>query len=187
MASKEDLGLVLSALKFAAHKHRNQKRKDSEATPYINHPIDVATTLVTAGGVTDPETIAAALLHDTVEDTDTTEAEIASLFGASVAGLVMECTDDKSLPKDERKRLQIKNASHKTPRAKQVKIADKISNVHSMGVTPPFAWSHQRVTDYFAWSEQVVSGLRGANPELEKLFDTELETARKLHAERQEH
>lgn len=183
MNAPSDLLFILQALQFAADKHRNQKRKDAAGTPYINHPIDVALTLVEHGQIDDREMIAAALLHDTIEDTQTTPDEIAALFGNAVAALVMECTDNKSLPKEERKRLQIVTAPHKSKRAKQLKIADKISNIRSMGLTPPATWAPERVSNYFTWSESVVSGLRGVNPALDQLFDQELARARKQHAE----
>lgn len=170
MSETPDTSIVFAALKFAAVKHRTQKRKDKES-PYINHPIDVADILVQVAAVRDTETIAAALLHDTVEDTGATEDELRKLFGDDVAKLVMECTDDKSLPKEERKRLQVVNAPHKSPRAKLIKIADKICNVADIAKTPPPDWSLQRRIDYLNWAEKVVAGLRGGCAELDELFD----------------
>ncbi len=142
------------ALAFAADKHRSQRRKDPDATPYINHPIAVATVLAVEGGVIDEAALLCALLHDTVEDTDTTFAELARHFGQSIADLVQELTDDKSLVKSERKRLQIEHAAAATPRAKQVKIADKICNVRDVAACAPPHWPMQRRVEYLRWSRQ---------------------------------
>ena len=168
----------LSAVKFSAHKHRNQRRKGAEASPYINHPITVAELLWRIGKVTEMNILAAAILHDTLEDTDTTPEELENLFGREVLSLVLECTDDKRLPKAERKRLQILNAAHKSPGAKQIKLADKISNVTDITENPPADWSLPRRLEYLDWAEQVIAGLRGANAELEQLFDLTVKAAR---------
>ena len=169
---------LLTALKFASQKHVQQKRKDAVGTPYINHPIEVAELLSRVGGVSDVEVLIAAILHDTVEDTNTTKNEIADLFGARVASYVMECTDDKTLPKQERKRLQIESASHKSDQAKLIKIADKISNVKDLGESPPKDWELERQRDYLDWTERVVNGLRGINAALDDLYDLTLTSAR---------
>ncbi|OYU35935.1 HD domain-containing protein [Novosphingobium sp. PASSN1] len=166
-----DLVLVLDAAVFAAEKHRRQRRKDADATPYINHPLALATILAREGGISDAETIAAALLHDTVEDTETTLAELEACFGANVAGIVAEVTDDKSLPKLERKRLQVLRAAHKSSGAKLVKLADKIANLRDLAASPPADWDDRRKADYANWAQEVVTGLRGANPALEAAFD----------------
>jgi len=158
---------ILQAASFAATKHTGQRRKNAAADPYINHPIEVAEHLSSVGGVTDEDMLIAALLHDTVEDTDTTREEIAGLFGENVASLVMECTDDKSLPKEERKRLQIVNAPHKSPGAKQIKIADKTCNLRTLAEDPPADWPLQRRREYFEWAEKVVAGLLGHNEALD--------------------
>lgn len=158
---------LLEAMAFAARKHTSQRRKNAAADPYINHPIEVAAHLSSVGGVTDEDILIAALLHDTVEDTDTTQEEIAGLFGDKVASLVMECTDDKSLPKLERKRLQIVNAPHKTSGAKLIKISDKTCNLRTLVEDPPADWSAQRQRAYFLWAEQVVAGLLGKNEALD--------------------
>src|SRR5438876_10654699 len=118
----------LHALKFAAEKHRNQRRKDADASPYINHPIAVAAVLATEAGVTDEATLIAALLHDTVEDTETTVQELQQLFGPEVAALGGEMSDDKSLPKETRKRLQAAHAPGTSPKAKRLKIGDRTCN-----------------------------------------------------------
>jgi len=162
---------VLRALVFAAERHRNQRRKDSEKSPYINHPLDVVEILWRVGGVRDGITLVAAALHDTVEDTGTTPEEIEALFGAEVRAAVQEVTDDKSLPKDERKRLQIENAPHKSQRAKVIKLGDKITNVRDILARPPSDWPEQRRREYVVWARAVVAGLRGANPALEAEFD----------------
>ncbi|MCU0714381.1 MAG: HD domain-containing protein [Pirellula sp.] len=158
---------ILHATKFAAEKHSQQRRKNADATPYINHPIEVAEHLARVGNVSDEDVLIAALLHDTIEDTKTTFDEIESLFGSRVAKIVMECTDDKSLEKAERKRLQILNAPKKSAEAKCVKIADKTCNLASIIVDPPSGWNVQRQQDYFAWAEQVIQGLLGVNEPLD--------------------
>ncbi len=172
-----DTAVVFAALKFSAAKHRTQKRKDGES-PYINHPIEVAELLVRVAQVRDTETIAAALLHDTVEDTGTSPEELRENFGDQITGLVLECTDDKHLPKVERKRLQVVNASHKSPRAKLIKISDKICNINDIINTPPPDWSLQRRVEYLEWAEKVVAGLRGGCAELDALFDHKLREGR---------
>lgn len=172
MASElNGLGVVLRAAAFAADKHRRQRRKDADASPYINHPLALANILANEGGVTDPTVLAAALLHDTVEDTQTTIEELESIFGPEITSIVAEVTDDKSLPKQERKRLQVAKASSKSDRAKLVKLADKICNLRDIIDCPPPLWSAERRESYFRWAEQVVDGLRGVSPCLEATFD----------------
>lgn len=174
----EAVALMLGALAYAADKHRDQRRKGAGAVPYINHPIAVAEMLWRVGGVRDAAVIAAAILHDTVEDTDATPEEIERLFGQEVRALVAEVTDDKSLEKAERKRLQIEHAPHLSLGAQQIKLADKIANVADVAFAPPPDWPHERRTAYLAWSDHVVEGLRGCNPQLEALYDSVIENAR---------
>jgi len=162
---------VFQALAFAAHKHRDQRRKDAGASPYINHPIALADILVNEGGVTDHVVLCAAILHDTIEDTETTYEELVDAFGREIADVVAEVTDDKSLLKAERKLLQIEHAAHASPRAKLVKLADKTCNLRDIATTPPADWSEERRREYFEWAKQVVAGVRGANPALEAAFD----------------
>jgi guanosine-3',5'-bis(diphosphate) 3'-pyrophosphohydrolase len=161
---------LFAALDFAADRHRTQRRKDAEASPYINHPIALAR-ILTEAGVADPAVLCAALLHDTIEDTETTKAELIERFGAEVAGLVMEVTDDKSLPKAERKRRQIEHAPALSAKARLVKLADKIANLNDVAACPPADWPLQRRQEYFDWARSVVDGLRGSHPELEARFD----------------
>lgn len=167
----KNLSKILDAASFAAKKHKDQKRKGSDGEPYINHPIEVANLLANAGGVDDPEIITAALLHDTVEDTEVTVDEIGKRFGSIVAEYVRELTDEKSLPDAERKRLQVEHAPHLSCGAKQIKLADKISNIRDVTENPPDGWDLQRRREYVEWGENVVAGLRGANPQLARLFD----------------
>jgi len=172
---REDaFGLFIKALRFAAIRHQDQRRKNSSQAPYINHPITVAEILWQVGGVRDMTTLVAALLHDTVEDTGTKPEEISEQFGDDVRALVMEVTDDKRLPKATRKALQVESAPHKSLRARQIKLADKISNVHDLAYYPPADWSLERKREYLAWTRQVIDGLRGQNPELEALYDATL-------------
>ncbi|KAG8516339.1 Guanosine-3',5'-bis(diphosphate) 3'-pyrophosphohydrolase MESH1 [Galemys pyrenaicus] len=159
---------LLEAADFAARKHRWQRRKDPEGTPYINHPIGVARILTHEAGVTDVAVLQAALLHDTVEDTDTTLDELELLFGARVRRLVEEVTDDKALPKPERKRLQVERAPHSSPGAKLVKLADKLYNLRDLNRCTPQGWTQGRVQEYFRWAAQVVRGLQGTSPPLEE-------------------
>ena len=167
---RSELALLLRALAFAAHKHRDQRRKDAGASPYINHPIALADVLVNEAGVTDVAVLCAALLHDTVEDTDTTPEELAGAFGDRIARIVAEVTDDKALPKAERKRLQIEHAPGLSPQAKLVKFADKICNLRDVAERPPAGWDLARRREYFDWARQVVEGLRGsAGDEMRRL------------------
>ena len=170
-----DLALLLKALSFAAHKHRDQRRKDAEASPYINHPIALAQVLTGEGGVTDIEVLAAALLHDTIEDTATTGEELEREFGGRIAAIVAEVTDDTALPKADRKRLQIEHAAQLSDGAKLVKLADKICNLRDVAERPPAQWDLQRRREYFEWAKRVIDGLRGAPAEpmraLEAAFD----------------
>lgn len=168
---------LLQATLFAAGKHRNQRRKDAEKTPYINHPIMVASLLADVGRITDLETLQAGMLHDTIEDTDTTADEIEEHFGYGVRSLVLEVTDDKNLEKQERKRLQVEHAPQLSPRAKLIKIADKIANLTDLLNSPPAGWPEQRLRQYVTWARQVVDGCRGHSRSLEVRFD---EVARAL-------
>jgi guanosine-3',5'-bis(diphosphate) 3'-pyrophosphohydrolase len=163
---------VLKAAAFAAEKHRNQRRKDAEASPYINHPIQLAHILVQAD-IEDPVVLAAALLHDTIEDTNTTFEELEIVFGFEVANIVGECSDDKKLGKLERKQAQIDHAAKISHKARLVKIADKIANVNDMNDAPPAGWSLERKREYFDWAKQVVDRMRGTHAGLEARFDGE--------------
>lgn len=171
---------LIFALAFAAHKHRDQRRLDVAASPYINHPIALANVLANEAHVDDETVLIAAVLHDTVEDTDTSEDELRREFGPEIAAIVLEVTDDKSLPKAERKRLQVANAATLSHRAKLVKLADKISNLRDIAHSPPPGWSLERQQAYFDWARSVVDGVRGTHPELERIFD-EAWKARPLH------
>ncbi|RKP39657.1 hypothetical protein BJ085DRAFT_42928 [Dimargaris cristalligena] len=151
---------------FACEKHSDQRRKDPEQTPYINHPIGVASFLVEAG-VTDLVTLQAALLHDTIEDTDTTPQEITALFGEAVCRVVLECTDDMALPPSERKRIQVRKAASASYDAKLVKLADKLYNLLDLCRAVPVGWTPRRVQAYFAWSKQVIDCCAGTSPILE--------------------
>lgn len=166
-----NLKTLTQAISFAAEKHGDQKRKGADGEPYINHPLEVLNLLTTVGGVEDFDVLIAAVLHDTIEDTKTTAEEIERLFGAKVRRMVLELTDDKSLPKAERKRLQIEHAPHISRGAQQIKLCDKISNVGDILENPPDGWSDKRRREYVEWGERVVDGLRGANARLEKRFD----------------
>ena len=169
---------LLSALRFAAQKHSSQRRKDVVASPYINHPIAVAEVLNRVGAIEDPSMLQAAFLHDTIEDTGTTAAELQEHFGTEVSSLVQELTDDKSLPQQQRKRMQVEHAPHLSLKARQIKLADKICNVCDVTPTDPAGWSLERKREYLDWAEEVVAGLRGSNAPLEKYFDDVLKKGR---------
>ena len=160
----------VQALNFAAQKHRDQKRKDNQ-TPYINHPIAVAHILLAEAGVADEAVLMAALLHDTVEDTDATFEEIEQHFGQCVRDIVAEVTDDKTLPKAVRKQQQIDHASHLSDRARLIKLADKTANLRDIATSPPNDWSTARIDDYIEWGKAVVDRIRGSHAQLEQLFD----------------
>ena len=169
--SDNPFGLLTRALAFAARKHRDQRRKDAEASPYINHPIALAELLVHEGGIDDPVVLAAALLHDTLEDTETTPEELRAAFGAEIAEIVAEVSDDKALEKQERKRLQIEHAPTLSPRARLVKLADKTCNLRDVADHPPASWKLQRRQEYFDWARSVIDGIRGTHAALEAAFD----------------
>jgi guanosine-3',5'-bis(diphosphate) 3'-pyrophosphohydrolase len=161
----------IEALAYSAEQHRDQRRKDAEASPYINHPIALARVLSVEGDVHERVPLLAALLHDTVEDTDTTEADLATRFGPEVAAVVMEVTDDKHLPKERRKELQVEHAPHVSREAQLVKLADKICNLRDVASKPPSRWPLERRREYFDWGKRVIDGLRGVHPRLEAVFD----------------
>ena len=167
----DSTGLILKALRFSAEKHNDQRRKDAKASPYINHLIGVAETLWSIGGVRDVNLLTAAILHDTIEDTNTTPEELKTEFGEEILSLVLEVTDDKSLPKQTRKQLQIEHANHKSEKAKMLKIADKLSNIQDIVKSPPSNWTLERKREYLLWTEKVMAGLRGVNPNLESQYD----------------
>jgi len=170
---------LLKAVEFTAEKHRDQKRKNVEASPYINHPIQVAEMISTVGGIDDLAVLMAAILHDTVEDTETTFDEIDNAFGPEVRDLVAEVTDDTTLDKAERKRLQIEHTAHMSDRAKLIKLADKTCNVRDVAQSPPKDWDMARRVGYLEWASRVVDGCRGTNAAMERYFDETLARARK--------
>jgi guanosine-3',5'-bis(diphosphate) 3'-pyrophosphohydrolase len=183
-----DIQLILTALEFAAVRHRAQVRKGEDKSPYINHPIQVASMLANEAGETDKVLLAAAILHDVIEDTVSNNEEkeeligiISDKFGKEVLDLTMEVTDDKSLVKPERKRLQIEHAPHKSERAKKLKIADKIMNVRDITAHPPVDWPLERILNYFDWAEKVVNGLKGVNKRLDDLFYETVKLAREKY------
>jgi len=171
MHTENTVGQCVKAVAFAAEKHRTQRRKDADASPYINHPIALANVLANEGGISDISILCAAVLHDTIEDTKTTAEELEGIFGKRITSIVLEVTDDKGLDKDVRKQKQIEHAPHISREAKLVKLADKISNLRDILSSPPADWSVERKDAYFDWATRVVSGLRGVHPGLEAVFD----------------
>jgi guanosine-3',5'-bis(diphosphate) 3'-pyrophosphohydrolase len=172
MNDSYDIGLVIRAVEFAAQKHRMQRRKDNDASPYINHPIALMHVLCIDGGISDPLILAAAALHDTIEDTETTEEELRETFGEEIAHIVVEMTDDKSLPKDVRKRLQIEHAHWMSREGALVKLSDKTCNLRDVTMNPPMGWSVERQIEYFDWAKAVVDGLPRVSEYLLAKFDT---------------
>lgn len=166
-----DLVQVMHAADYAARQHISQRRKGERAEPYINHLTEVAALLAEATGGSDPVLLMGGLLHDTLEDTDATYEDLVQRFGAEVAALVAEVTDDKSVAKEERKRLQIEETAGKSRRAKLLKIADKTSNLRSLLASPPKGWTDERLRDYVVWAADVVRSCRGLNQKLEAAFD----------------
>ena len=173
MNGKTDVAQLFTALGFAAHKHRDQRRKDVDATPYINHPIAVAKVLIDIGKIDDINILCAALLHDTIEDTETSAEELTREFGPAISEIVQEVTDDKTQPKQVRKQAQIDHAPHLSTKARAVKLADKISNLRDVSDCPPPDWTLERRQEYFDWAKRVIDGLRGDWPELEEAFDAQ--------------
>lgn len=170
--SHDTLRRITAAFDYAAQAHAGQTRKGHAQEPYVNHVADVAHRVARSPNASEAAVIAA-LLHDVVEDTPRTLAEIESAFGAEVAGLVAEVTDDTSLPKDERRRLQVEHAAAASPDAKRVKLADKASNVAALADSPPKLWDGARKRAYLDWARAVVDRMRGADPALEVAFDRE--------------
>lgn len=168
----------LTALNFAAYKHRNQRRKGADKTPYINHPIAVANILLNEAGITDEVVLIAAILHDTVEDTETSFEEIEQQFGNQVSSVVAEVTDDKALPKAERKQAQIEHAAKLSDRACWLKFADKTANVRDIHMAPPDGWDDRRINEYLEWGKRVVDNLRGRHERLETLFNQAYQQAK---------
>jgi GTP diphosphokinase / guanosine-3',5'-bis(diphosphate) 3'-diphosphatase len=166
-----DLVTFVAAADFAARKHRRQRRKDEDASPSINHTLAVANLLAAEAGIRDAITLCAAVLHDTIEDTHTTATELEQNFGTQISHIVLELTDDKSLPKHVRKQLQIEHAPHLSRHAKSIRLADKICNLRDDVTSPPVGWSIHRCREYFEWASKVVNGVRGTHPTLESLFD----------------
>ena len=166
-----DLVRIMKAADAAARWHVDQRRKGAAQEPYLNHLLEVASLVAEATGGQEPDLVIAALLHDAVEDVGVTEAQVAQQFGAGVAGIVMEVTDDKSLPKAERKLRQVASAGQKSREARMIKLADKTSNLRTISVSPASDWSVQRRLDYVQWAREVVAQVRGVSPWLEAQFD----------------
>ncbi len=164
--------LVTQAADFAARRHAGQKRKGASGAPYVNHLLEVAALVAATPAGRDPDLVAAALLHDIVEDEHATPAEVETLFGPKIRHLVEELTDDMSLPKHERKRRQVEEIAAKSPGARLLKLADKVSNVREIAEDPPADWSAEQRRAYAEWGRAVVdAGCRGLDAELERQLD----------------
>lgn len=173
--------LILKACEFAADKHRNQRRKDQARTPYINHPLAVVRVLAEEGGVKDAEILAAAILHDTLEDTQATLKELQKAFGRRVASMVAEVTDDKTLPKPVRKQRQIDHGPRKSKGAALIKVADKICNLRDLGQSPPTHWTVERKGKYIEWAREVVRALPIPRHRMRRVFDREYASTNALN------
>lgn len=187
MQTAPDPAALLRAALFAARVHATHRRKGAAGEPYVNHVLEVAGILAAHGAPA--EAVLAGLLHDTVEDSGDdpepiTHERLVAEFGEAVAGIVAEATDDKSLPKETRKALQVRQAPKKSDAAKMLKLADKISNLRAIAASPPAGWDHGRRVEYVGWAGRVAAGLKGANPPLDALFEaTYREAVAKLAAE----
>ena len=164
-------GKLIQALAFASSKHRDQRRKDVCASPYINHPIQLVDVLCNEAGIEDINVLTGAILHDTVEDTETTVEELTQHFGQQICDIVVEVSDDANLCKQDRKQEQINHAAMLSDEAKLVKLADKICNLRDVADNPPAGWGIERRQEYFDWALAVIDGLRGIHPGLEAIFD----------------
>lgn len=170
----KNYALLLRAVAFASQKHKDQRRKDIDASPYINHPIALADLLANEGEISDIEVLCAAILHDTIEDTQTTKEELVENFGEQITSIVLEVTDDKLLPKDVRKQMQIEHSANISFKAKLVKLADKICNIKDIINSPPKDWSAERKIEYFEWASKIITNIRGTNAKLEAIFDMQI-------------
>lgn len=177
-----ELIIVTKAAVRAAHWHSDQRRKGAAQEPYVNHLLEVASLVADATGGNDVNLVIAALLHDAIEDQEVSRASIVAEFGEDVATLVMEVTDDKTLPKARRKQLQVEHAPHKSPRAAMLKIADKTSNLAALASSPPADWPLQRRADYVRWARDVVAGLRVDNAFLRERFAEAADAAERIAA-----
>ncbi|HOE70792.1 MAG TPA: HD domain-containing protein [Brevefilum sp.] len=166
-----NLDIIFQAIIFATRKHNGQVRKGELAAPYIIHPLAVAREIFTTGQVDDPQVLVAAILHDTIEDTDTKPEEICALFGEEVLNIVLEVSDDKLLDKMCRKQRQVINAPHLSYLARIVKLADKLVNCRDILYFPPYKWPLTRRQEYIQWSADVIAQIRGTNANLETAFD----------------
>jgi (p)ppGpp synthase/HD superfamily hydrolase len=179
LSAAADIALVSSAAAFAARRHVGQTRKGVAREPFLNHLAEVAWLLAATAEASDPELVAAGWLHDTIEDTKTSAEELADTFSERVASIVLECTDDKSLPKAERKRLQVIETPHKSEAAKRVKIADKTSNLRDIASSPPDGWPIERCFAYVDWAVEVAASCRGLAAGLDEAFDQAVTDARR--------
>lgn len=167
---QDPLNLMVRATRYAAEMHKKQKRKGAHETPYVNHPLEVARILAEEAGVSDHVILAAAVLHDVIEDTDAEEQELREQFGSEVSRIVAEVTDNKKFCKDTRKAFQLMHAPHLSTGAKLIKLADKIANLRDMASPDGPGWHAQRVAEYFIWAKQVADGLAGVNQQLDEAF-----------------
>jgi GTP diphosphokinase / guanosine-3',5'-bis(diphosphate) 3'-diphosphatase len=177
-----DTQRLLSAIRFAAERHRDDRRKGETAAPYINHPITVADQLAEQGLGDDIELLMAAVLHDVIEDTDATYDDLNRQFGSRVAGIVLEVSDDKTLEKEARRQKVVDSIGKKSREARLIKLSDLRANVHDIVHYPP-KWTVERKLNYLRWAERVAVAIAGTHPGLEEALNTELKAAMRVVAE----
>jgi guanosine-3',5'-bis(diphosphate) 3'-pyrophosphohydrolase len=168
LISEKDAEVVLDAVAFSAEKHKLQVKSNAKKTPYIIHPLEVADHVARIGGVYDKDVLIAALLHDVLDDTATTEKEISNLYGNNVASYVVEMTTTKGISLKEQKKEQIRSAFHQTPSVAIIKLSDKLSNLETLAKNPPSNWSRDRIDQYFQWAQSVIENLPESNLPLKK-------------------
>lgn len=173
--------LLLKSVDFAARAHRDQRRKGAAQEPYINHPIEVSRLIIECEPGTDEDILCAAVLHDVIEDCGATRDEIAACFNDIIADIVLEVSDDKALPRDERKAKQIETAPYLTNGAKLVRLADKVANVGAMLTDTPIGWDDKQILAYVDWAEAVVAPCRMVSTRLSDRFDAIARDVRAFH------
>ncbi|EFO18322.1 hypothetical protein LOAG_10172 [Loa loa] len=167
----DGISLIIEAVDLAARRHRQQRRKDAAQTPYVNHPIGVAYILTSEGQITDTTTIIAAILHDIVEHTKTTDEEIRKMFGDEIADIVKECTMVRSMKREARMKSELEKASKLSHKAKLVQLADKLNNIRDIERGTPLGWTKQHVTEYIIFAKDLLSKIRGIHGPLESALD----------------
>jgi len=166
--NEKDAEAVLGAAIFATEKHKSQVRSNEKKTPYIIHPIEVADLVMKIGHVYDKDVLITALLHDVMDDTQTTYEQITSLYGTKVSSYLEEMTSKQGLSLKEQKKQQIMQAFRQNPSVAIIKLSDKLSNLKTLATSPPPSWSRDRIDQYFQWAQTVIENLPESNQLLKK-------------------